>query len=139
MEHNVIVNRYLSDNGRYADLINGCEFAGEQIIAATDLTDADTQVSSASFISERNGKNKHKKAKYRDLIRKIAFGVNFVVIGVENQEEVHYLMPLRTMEYDVREYERQATVVRKRVRRNGKLTSAEFCPVSRRNVSFIPA
>ena len=43
MEHNTIVNRYFSDNERYADLINGCKFGGEQIIAAQDLQDMDTQ------------------------------------------------------------------------------------------------
>ena len=47
MEHNTIVNRYLSDNERYADLINGCEFGGEQIIAAKDLQDIDTQVNAS--------------------------------------------------------------------------------------------
>ena len=53
----------------------------------------------------------------RDLIKKSAFGVNFAVIGVENQEMVHYLMPLRTMEYDVAEYEKQAATIRKRVKK----------------------
>jgi len=49
-----------------------------------------------------------------------------MVIGLENQEEVHYLMPLRTMEYDVREYQRQAAIIRKRNRKGRKLTSGEY-------------
>lgn len=115
MEHNAIVNRYLSDNERYADLINGCEFAGEQIVAAKDLSDTDTQVHGDLSVTEGAGKKKHVKTKYRDVIRKLAFGVNFMVVGIENQEEIHYLMPLRSMEYDVREYQRQASVIRKKV------------------------
>lgn len=126
MEHNTIVNRYLSDNERYADLINGCEFAGEQIVTAADLSDVDTQVN-APMNGKVGQKNRTgKKTKYRDIARKVAFGIRFMVIGIENQEEVHYLMPLRTMEYDVREYQRQAAIIRKRVRAGKKLTAAEF-------------
>lgn len=40
-------------------------------------------------------KRRKYRQRYRDLIKKAAFGVNFIVIGVENQEKVHYLMPLR--------------------------------------------
>lgn len=126
MEHNAIVNRYLSDNERYADLINGCEFAGEQIVAAADLSDIDTQVNASMEGKLKSERPNKRKTKYRDIVRKLVFGVNFMVIGIENQEEVHYLMPLRSMEYDVREYQRQASIIRKRVRKEEKLTSAEF-------------
>ncbi len=126
MEHNSIVNRYLSDNERYADLINGCEFAGKQVITPADLSDVDTQVNTSIQQTEKTKNRNHRKTKYRDIIRKLAFGVNFMVIGIENQEEIHYLMPLRTMEYDVREYARQAAAIRKKVRKKEKLTPAEF-------------
>lgn len=126
MEHNSTVNRYLSDNERYADLINGFEFGGEQVISADDLTDADTQVFTPFFASAIRKGRKRKKIKYRDLIRKAAFGVNFMVIGIENQEEVHYLMPLRVMSYDAGEYERQASIIRKQVRKTKKIKSSEF-------------
>lgn len=66
------------------------------------------------------------KQKYRDLIRKVAMGINFAVIGVENQEAVHYLMPLRSMAYDVAEYEKQAHSIRKKVRREKGISQAEF-------------
>lgn len=126
MEHNTIVNRYLSDNERYADLINGCEFAGEQIVTAADLSDIDTQVNASSEVQDGQKKRTGRKTKYRDIARKVAFGIRFMVIGIENQEEVHYLMPLRTMEYDVREYQRQATIIRRKVRAGKKLKAAEF-------------
>ncbi|MBD5464821.1 MAG: transposase [Lachnospiraceae bacterium] len=64
--------------------------------------------------------------KYRDLIRKTAFGVNFAVIGVESQTEVDYLMPLRVMSYDAGEYEHQAVGQRKTVRRTKGTSRAEF-------------
>jgi len=126
MEHNMVVNRYLSDNERYADLINGCEFAGKQIVTAADLSDVDTQVNASADDKTGRRTRPGRKTKYRDIARKVAFGIRFMVIGIENQEEVHYLMPLRTMEYDVREYQRQAAIIRKKVRSGKKLTAAEY-------------
>ncbi len=121
MKEDTLFKRYLSDDTRYADLINGIEFAGEQVVHPEDLTDRDTQ---SGYHSARDGKNKSPKV--RDLIRKCAFGVNFAVVGVENQTQVHFLMPLRVMGYDLREYERQADEVRKVVKDSKNISREEF-------------
>lgn len=95
--------RYFSDNRRYADIINGIGCEGKQLVQEADLDDADSQ-----------GRTK----KTRDLIRKTAFGVNFALIGIENQDTMDYEIPLRTMHYDVAEYEKQAAEIRRKVREN---------------------
>lgn len=122
MDKDLTKERCLADNERYADLINGTVFQGKQLLHADDLQDMDSQVWSINRLFKR----RKYRQRYRDLIKKAAFGVNFIVIGVENQEEVHYLMPLRSMGYDVAEYERQADVISRSLRRKGKLTRAEF-------------
>lgn len=109
--------RYFADNERYADLINGLVLKGKEIIKAEDLTVQD---------SRNNGAEKRKGSKYRDMLRRAAFGANFAIIGVENQKEVHYLMPVRCMGYDVREYERQTRESRKKVRQEQGVSQAEF-------------
>ena len=124
MEYDLVKKRYLSDNERYADLINGLMFKGRQLIRAENLMDMDTQTGMWSRIW-RKGKWKY-KSHYRDLIKKVALGVGFVVVGIENQEEVHYLMPLRSMAYDVAEYERQAVQVQKKVKKRKGISRAEF-------------
>ena len=43
MEHDLITARYLSDNERYADLLNGYGFGGAQIISAEDLSELDSR------------------------------------------------------------------------------------------------
>lgn len=40
----------------------------------------------------------------RDVIKKTAYGVEFVVLGIENQQHIHYAMPLRHMIYDAMGY-----------------------------------
>lgn len=97
------LGRYFADNNRYADLINGFVLNGQQIIHAEDLSPMDS----------RNHGGRKSRSKYRDLIRNTAFGVNFVILGVENQEEVNYVMPVRCMDYDAREYGRQIAKRRK--------------------------
>ena len=101
--------RFFSDGRRYADLINGLGCGGRQMIAEEDLQELDTQA--GPFQS-------------RDLVRKAAFGVNFAVIGIENQEAIDYAFPLRNMTYDVTEYGKQAARIRKKVRGHTEALSA---------------
>lgn len=124
MEKDVVQIRCLSDNERYADLINGIVFRGRRVVRGDDLLEMDSQTGVWKAFPGKRMRKAGKK--YRDLIRKVAMGVNFTVIGVENQDKVHYLMPLRTMGYDVAEYERQASYIRKKIRKDGKSSDAEF-------------
>ena len=53
--------------------------------------------------------------------------MNVVVFGVECQENVDYMLPLRNMVYEVGEYERQAQEIQRAVRDSGeKLTPGEY-------------
>lgn len=112
-----VLERYFTDNNRYADLINGFVLNGRQVIKAEDLSPLD---------SRTRGRKNSNNSKYRDLIRRTAFGANFAIIGIENQEEVHYGMPVRCMGYDVGEYEKQIAERRKELQRDKDLTAAEF-------------
>ena len=136
MEKDVVQIKCMSDNGRYADLINGVVFGGRQVVHGDDLSEMDSQT---GFWRAFPGKIVRKAGKkYRDLVRKVAMGVNFTIIGVENQDKVHYLMPLRTMVYDVGEYERQAAAIRKRVKADTSVTDAEFLSGFKKNNRLHP-
>lgn len=101
---------FFHDNRRYADLINGIGCDGEQIVKETDLLEEDVSA----------------KEKSRDILRKVAFGTSFVLVGIENQEEKDYALPLRNMFYDVSNYEKQASKIRKEVRKEKHLESGEY-------------
>ena len=102
---------FFGDNRRYADIINGIGCNGRQFVKAEDLQEVDTAT----------------KGKTRDLLRKTAFGVNFALIGIENQETVDYRFPLRNLHYEVNQYEKQAAQIRKKVRKNTNgLTPGEY-------------
>ena len=49
------------------------------------------------------------------LLRRAALGMNFVIVGSENQEEPDYELPFRNMAYDVGVYGKQMRKIRREV------------------------
>ena len=116
---------FLSDDERYADVINGIGCKGKQIVKKDDLQELDTQIGflrGPKFIRKLPVVTKA-HVKIRDCVRKVAFGINFAIIGIENQETIDYSVPLRSMFYDVGTYEKQAAKIRKEVRKKRKSLS----------------
>ena len=66
-------------------------FEGEQVLNPADLLEVDTDVSS---ILRFNG-HAETVQKVLDVVKKTAYGIDFVIWGLENQEKIHYAMPLR--------------------------------------------
>lgn len=58
---------------------------------------------------------------------KFVGNTGYLLIGIENQAEVHYAMPVRNMLYDALTYTRQISNIRRKHRKRGEaLSSAEF-------------
>ena len=114
---------YFGENYRYADIINGIGCGGAQLVRAEDLQEVDAT----------SGK------KSRDMIRKTAFGMNFVLVGIENQEVVDYGFPFRNMYYDLLQYQSQMKEIRKEVKESQeKLTDGEYLYGFRRSDRLHP-
>ncbi len=114
MKLDLIDKDYFMDNRRYADIINGIGCGGKQIVKPKDLQELDTQ------------ELYPKQIRFRDMIRKTAFGVNFAMIGIENQESIDYAYPLRNLEYDVGMYHRQYAKNKRFIRQKRQLTKGEY-------------
>ncbi|MCH1951664.1 transposase [Enterocloster sp. OA13] len=114
--------RYFDDRARYADLINGFIFCGEQVVSEDDVQEMDSNVTGV-FGKLRN---RFMVQKYRDCVRKIIFDTGFAIVGIENQDKVHYAMPARIMLEDAAGYDKQLRQIRKRHRRKRDLRDAEY-------------
>lgn len=90
---------FLADNEIFADLFNTIMF-GKEILNPADLLPADSAYAETAELS----KGVEKINKYRDVIRKTSLGAQFIILGVENQNKIHYAMPLRVMLYDILGY-----------------------------------
>lgn len=93
MKPDTILKTFWKNNQRFADLFNTVLFEGNPVLKPNDLQEVDTDVSS---IIKFNG---HAEIVQRilDVVRKTAYGVDFIIWGLENQEKIHYAMPLRHM------------------------------------------
>ena len=88
-----ILKNFWKDNKRFADLFNACFFDGNPKLNPDDLTEVDTDVSS---LLQFHGYAETVK-RIVDVVKKSAYGVDFVILGIENQSKIHYAMPLRHM------------------------------------------
>jgi len=133
--------KFLSDDERYADVINGIGCKGEQIVSKDDLHEMDTQIGlsrSQNFV-RRLTQSRKGNVRIRDCLRKVAFGMNFAIIGIENQETMDYSISLRNMLYDADSYEKQAAIIRKDVRKNRKgLSVGEYLYGFRKSDRLLP-
>ena len=96
----IILKNFWKNNERFADIFNAYLFQGEQIIKSEDLTEADTDISS---LIKFNG-HAETLGKVFDVVKKSANGVDYVILGLENQSKIHYAMPLRHMIGDAFSY-----------------------------------
>ncbi len=111
------------DNEKCADLFNTVLFKGKQIISPEDLTDLDTDVSSTFDMAN----SIETMRKSRDIFKRARQGIDFLIFGIENQDEIHYRMPVRTALYDLLCYESQAKDRDAANKKAGvKYTRAEF-------------
>ena len=123
MEKDVSWKEYFRDDERYADVINGIGCGGLQLVAGEDMQEAEQQ----TILGRMFGlAGRGKRLRTRDVVRKVAFGVSFAIVGLENQEMVDYGMPLRCLEQDVGDYEKQAQKLRKKVRKQKGLGTEEY-------------
>lgn len=96
----IVLKNFWRQDVYFADLINAVVFAGRQVIRPEMLTEIDTDVSGRIAVSDYEETIK----RTRDVVKKMALGMEFVVWGIENQQNTHYAMPLRTMLYDALGY-----------------------------------
>ena len=93
----VAVKIWLSDNERFADLFNGTIFGGEKIILPDELEDLDRETD--ILITDKKGKSRDLR-RHRDLVKRWRKKVDLAVLACENQDRIHYAMPVRGMFQD---------------------------------------
>lgn len=116
---------YFQDDARYADLINGFIFDGEQVISETDIQEIDSRVNGI-IKKVRGWRGKFQFEKYRDIVRRVACGMDVMIIGLEHQDKIHYAMPIRVMLMDAVGYYEQLLKIQKLHKKKRDIKGAEF-------------
>ena len=154
----VVTREYLSSDEVFADVVNLALYSGKCVVQASNLREADSVEELAITLDENNSKGKRGKSrqgtvqrkqshivqKYRDIVREVVIdGVEGylarIIVGVEEQSETHYAMPVRNMLYDALNYSGQVNGVSEKNHKDGLLmTSAEFLSGIRKEDKLIP-
>lgn len=106
----IVLKNFWKDNAHFADLFNAVLFDGEQKLHPEDLREADVDLSS---VLKFNG-HIETIQRLRDVVKKTAYGMDFVIWGIENQQKIHYAMPLRHMIEDALSYLKEYNEIAKK-------------------------
>lgn len=119
-EKNIIANTYWANNERFADVMNVGMFQ-EKVLTAEQLSERDGYLGHAE--KEKEGSSIQRN---RDVTKKAAFGTSFVILTAENQNDIHYAMPVRIMGYEFMDYNRQLKEIKAVHEKKKDLYGAEY-------------
>ena len=135
-----MAKEYFADNARFADLCNNILYGGREVILPENLKERDTtEVLTALGLDKKT----IAMQKLRDIFKNASIkytGKSYVVlIGVENQSDIHYSIPVKNMFYDVMAYGNQVKETAKKHRREKDIaTSDEFLSGFTKEDKLIP-
>lgn len=124
----VITKEYMSKPHYFADAFNSSVFGGNQVVKADELSLQEMDVTELGILL--NGKAQEIVQKYRDVLKKSVLMYDnttaFLLLGIENQMDIHYAMPVKNMIYDALNYGQQVRKTAEVHKQEKKLKGAEF-------------
>lgn len=132
---NIAVKQWLRNKSRFADLFNGIVFQGEQVVLPEDLEETDSE---SSVIMEDSVQKEKGVQRYRDIVMRWNRGIDLAILACENQEKVHYAMPVRAMVYDGLTYTDQIRQLWRTRDESLKVTEEEFLSKFRKEDKIFP-
>lgn len=119
-----VTKEYIRSNEVFADAFNYLIYDGEQVVKPALLQELDTTEIAIPFaLGENENQTEDVVQKYRDVLKSAVImqdsRASYILLGVENQTEIHYAMPVRNIIYDALQYGKQVSEVAKRHKSKG--------------------
>ncbi len=138
LKPDVVLKNYWNGNAEFADLFNAVLFQGKQIIQPEDLESDDTDESTL----QEHGDSVDSLNLFRDTIKickkSEKSGIQFVLLGMEHQEHIHYAMPMRVMGMDYSLYKKQYDSNARKYKTSEGMTADEFLSHMKRDDKLAP-
>lgn len=138
LKPDTVLKNYWNNNEQFADLFNAVLFGGEQVISPDELEDADTEESSILEHREYAESIKASRDSIKICKKSLTHGVEFVMLGLESQEHIHYAMPMRVMGYDYGTYKKQYDNNAKKYHTKDDMTDDEYLSRMKQTDRFTP-
>lgn len=120
-----VTKAYMRKNEVFADAFNYLIYGGRMCIDPAQLQEVDTTEIVLPFGSQDENGNRGEDAvqKYRDILKSAVVKQEdeaaYILLGIENQTDIHYAMPVRNMIYDALQYGRQVADIATKHRKSG--------------------
>ena len=121
MQADQILKEFWEDNERFADFFNTVFFGGRKLVSPEELETISPDMSDA----EETKRGLEGITKYRDKV-KLWHGIRLAILGIENQNKIHYAMPERAMLFDALQYESQRKRIAAVRKKKEGLTGEEY-------------
>lgn len=135
-----LAKKYMKNPTIFADFFNGFIYNGKNIIKPDALCEVDT--SSIAVVPISKGGKSINIQKYRDIIKQSIVmksdNTYFVLLGIENQSDIHYAMPVRNMLYNAISYSEQVERISTYNRNNGKCLDNSYLSGYTKEDKLIP-
>lgn len=138
LKPDTVLKNYWNDNEQFADLFNAVLFEGKQVIKPEELEDVDTEESSVLEHREYAETIKASRDNIKIQKKSSVYGVQFVLLGLESQEHIHYAMPMRVMGYDYGSYKKQYDSNAKKYKTAEGMNEDEYLSRMKKTDKFIP-
>lgn len=103
-----VTKTYMEQNSIFADAFNYYIFGGKQVIRPEHLKELDTTEMVVPYGADDAGEPEQK---YRDVMKSLTAMQDehaaYLLLGIENQSDVHYAIPVKNLVYDAMHYAKQ--------------------------------
>ncbi len=135
-----VTKEFISDNEVFADVVNFMIFDGQKVVTPDSLVEMDSTSVVVPYGTDSSGTPVQKE---RDVVKnvtcKMFSDMVFAIVGIENQTNINYAMPVRNMLYDALTYTGQIEKAGKSYRKEKvKLSSEEFLSHFKKDDKLIP-
>lgn len=117
-----LTKEYMSDNHVFADLMNYLMYDGKPVVQPERLRKLDGTVITVPYGTDGA---MIPIQKYRDVLKELTIRCDdsavYLLLGIENQSDVHYAMPVKNMVYDALSYAGQVEEAAKTNRKHMKV------------------
>lgn len=123
-----VTKEYMSNPIYFADAFNSSVFHGKQIVKADSLSTQEMDPTEIGVVITDDAKDIVQKV--RDVLKKSVImndgKMTYLMLGIENQSEVHYAMPVKNLIYDALNYGQQVNKIAAEHRKEKDIKGAEF-------------
>ena len=147
MKNDSVTKDYMNQSTIFADAFHFLLYKGEPVIRPENLSALDPTETGIIRFTNDEGKQEQIKTiqKYRDLLKAAVImtdeNTTYLILGIENQNLVHYAMPVRNGLYDFLQYDSQIRQIaqKRRMQKDwNNIESGEYLSGFRKEDRLIP-